>query len=70
MSENFAVEIISPNKLVLKEETEEVKTNEDLREEVLDLSNKTNGCIYFHEKRNNIDFTGWSVKLSTHFIEL
>ncbi len=53
-----------------EEETEEVKTNEDLREEVLDLSNKTNGCIYFHEKRNNIDFTGWSVKLSTHFIEL
>ena len=52
------------------EEPEEIKTNEDLREEVLDLSNKTNGCIYFHEKRNNVDFTGWSVKLSTHFIEL
>jgi hypothetical protein len=52
------------------EEEEDMKTKEEMREEVLDLSNKTNSCIYFHEKRNDVDFTGWSVKLSTHFIEL
>ena len=53
-----------------EEEEEDMKTKEELREEVLDLANKTNSCIYFHEKRNDVDFTGWSVKLSTHFIEL
>ena len=53
-----------------EEEEEDMKTKEEMREEVLDLANKTNSCIYFHEKRNDVDFTGWSVKLSTHFIEL
>lgn len=53
-----------------EEESEDIKTNDELREEIYELSNKTNESIYFHEKRNNVDFTGWSVKLSTHFIEL
>ena len=52
------------------EESEYLKTKDELREEIYELSNKTNQSIYFHEKRNNVDFTGWSVKLSTHFIEL